>query len=144
MKIYSVELKNWLVSHSNCLTKELHNSPLRRHGGNQLKSKILFKIQNPKQSRQTLTICSADVERKSLLWTHLERCSLPAEHVQSTLISTHWCPCQHCHITVTTVRSYSEQHSIQSKRTWVLSWCFQHELTNYVLSRWGRSKDAAS
>lgn len=39
--------------------------------------------------RPYLTICSADVECEALLWAHLQRCALPAEHVQSALISTH-------------------------------------------------------
>lgn len=48
------------------------------------KKKLLHTTKRP-----NLTICSADVECEALLWAHLQRCALPAEHVQSALISTH-------------------------------------------------------
>ena len=67
---------------------------------------------------KSLTICSADVKCEPLLWAHLERSSLPAELVQSPLISTHWRPGQHCHIAVTWVRTHNQQHIIQIKRAY--------------------------
>lgn len=67
---------------------------------------------------KSLTICSADVKCEPLLWAHLERSSLPAELVQSPLISTHWRPGQHRHIAVTWVRTHSQQHIIQIERAY--------------------------
>lgn len=40
----------------------------------------------------SLTICSADIKCKSLLWAHLKRCPFPAEHIKSTIIATYGCP----------------------------------------------------
>lgn len=52
------------------------------------------------------TICSADIECKSLLWTHFKGGSFPAEHVQSSLVSTDRCSGKLRNITESEVRPH--------------------------------------